>query len=63
MRLLKTTIGGEGMNGIILSQEEKCELKKELLDFMRRVLSDGDNRKPEEIAVLPAISKLLLNGR
>ena len=51
------------MNGIILSQEEKCELKKELLDFMRRVLSDGDNRKPEEIAVLPAISKLLLNGR
>ena len=51
------------MNCIILSQEEKSELKKELLEFVSRVLSDKDNRKPEEIAVLPAISKLLLNGR
>ena len=51
------------MNCVLLSQEEKSELKQKLLEFVYRNLSKGNNKLPEEVAVLPAIVKLLLNGR
>lgn len=45
----------------ILSDEDKMTVLNSLRDFVVRVLSDTDNRTPEEIHILPAITKILLD--
>jgi hypothetical protein len=51
------------MNCVVLTQDEKSELKVRLLKFMYGILDNQRNRLPEEVIILPAIAKLLLNGR
>ena len=51
------------MGYLPLANEEITELKKELLDFIRRVSDCKEDKRPEEIAVLPAIVKLVLDQR
>ena len=43
-----------------LGNEEITELKKELRDFVRRVSDYYGEKRPEEIAILPAMIKILL---
>ena len=45
---------------LILNEEEKASLKNILLEFVYRAVKAEDKRRPEEIAILPAIIKLLL---
>lgn len=44
-----------------MSDEDKMTVLNSLRDFVVRVLSDTDNRTPEEIRILPAITKILLD--
>ena len=46
-----------------LSEQELDDMKKELLEFVRRVSTPNGENRPEEIAILPAIVKLVLGQR
>ncbi len=50
------------MIAIILSEAEAVALKELLFDFVKRVSGYGNQRRPEEIAILPAVMQLLLNA-
>ena len=38
------------------------EVQTMLLDFVRRVSSDGGNKTPEEVRILPEMVRLYING-
>lgn len=50
------------MIGITLSEAEVAVLKELLIDFVKRVSGNENQRRPEEIAILPAVMQLLLNA-
>ena len=49
------------MSAITLSEAEAVALKELLFDFVKKVSGYGNQRWPEEIAILPAVVQLLLN--
>ena len=44
----------------VLNQDEEEKLKRALFDFVIRVADSSNQRLPEEISTLPAVSKLIL---
>ena len=51
------------MSSLVLTTEDEQAVKDILLKFINRVSQYEDNRRPEEIAILPAIVRLLLDGK
>ena len=48
------------MSSLPLNRDEEAALKKDLLDFVHRVAAVDGEKKPEEIAILPAVAEILL---
>ncbi len=47
------------MSSLVLTKEDEQAVKDILLKFINRVATYGDNRRPEEIAILPAVLSAL----
>ena len=43
-----------------LTKDDEVKIKNVLQDFVLRVASDTDNKWPEEVSVLPAVTQLLI---
>lgn len=43
-----------------LTKDNEVKIKNVLQDFVLRVASDTDNKWPEEVAALPAVTQLLI---
>ena len=50
------------MTGMQLTKAENEEMKKVLIDFVYRVSAPNEEKRPEEIYILPAIIKTLVSG-
>lgn len=46
----------------ILTKDDNAAIVHALQDFVIRVASDTDDKWPEEVAVLPAVTELLLTN-
>lgn len=50
------------MPSAILTKDDKTAIVHALRDFVIRVSSDTSEKRPEEVAVLPAVAKLLVDS-
>lgn len=48
------------MSSLPLNKDEELNIKQYMIDFVRRVSSTSEEKRPEEIAILPAMIKILL---
>ncbi len=48
------------MSSLVLTQEDELKVKQALVDFVVSTSNTSENRRPEDIAILPAMTEILL---
>ena len=48
------------MSSLVLTKEDELKVKQALVDFVVSTSNTSEHRRPEDIAILPAMTKILL---
>ena len=50
----------DAMSSLVLTKEDELKVKQALVDFVVSTSNTSEHRRPEDIAILPAMTKILL---
>ena len=50
----------DAMSSLVLTKEEELKVKQALVDFVVNTSNTSEHRRPEDIAILPAMTEILL---